>query len=62
MRDAAALGSAILAAVGVRAYKGFEEAVENMVHISEVYQPNPSAHETYQKIMERYWKIYEAMG
>lgn len=58
IRDAAALGSAILAAVGSGSYSSVAEAADNMVHVEKVYEPRPDIHEAYKKVMEVYWEVW----
>ncbi|OPA74776.1 sugar kinase [Paenibacillus selenitireducens] len=50
MNGAAALGSAICVAVATGVYSGFEEAVENMVRVRDVYEPDSRNHKIYNKI------------
>lgn len=57
--DAAALGACILASVGVKAYLDFESAVNQMVRISKIYNPNLEIHKRYVKLFEVYKKVYE---
>ena len=48
--DAAGVGAAICAAVGVGAYDSYEEAVRAMVRINDEFQPDPENTKTYQKV------------
>jgi xylulokinase len=57
--DAAALGSCILASVGVKVYANFQTAVAQMVRIPKTYNPNPKAHSEYTKLIKAYQKVYE---
>ncbi|MEM1570076.1 MAG: xylulokinase [Candidatus Bathyarchaeia archaeon] len=57
--DAAALGSCILASVGVKAHVDFKTAVNQMVRISKTYNPNLKVHDKYTKLLKVYQKIYE---
>jgi len=57
--DAAALGSAILAGVGVGEYDGVESAVKKIVKIREVYRSNRKLCKEYRRVYEKYWKTYE---
>ena len=57
IKDAAALGSAILASIGSGIYSNFEEAVKNMVSIEKIYEPDPETHRKYLEFIERYWEI-----
>lgn len=55
--DAPALGCAILGAVAAGLHPNIVAAVEAMVHVSRVIQPDPKAHEQYQ----RYYRAYKAL-
>jgi xylulokinase len=59
--NAATLGAAILAGVGVGVYSGFEDAVHRTVHIRRKNQPDPAAHEAYQKYFSIYKEIYRQL-
>jgi len=54
VNGAAGLGSAICAAVAVNAYSSFEEAVENMVQVKDVFEPNPENAQTYKQLLKVY--------
>ena len=56
--DAPLLGCAILAAVGVGIYEDFPTAVEQMVQIDRVIEPNSQAHAEYQPFYEAYKASY----
>ncbi len=58
---ATTLGAAILAGVGVGVYAGFEEAIDETIVITRVQEPDPAAHEQYQKYMQMYLDLSEAM-
>jgi ribulose kinase len=55
--DAPALGCAILAAVAAGLHPNIVAAVEAMVHVSRVIQPDAQAHHQYQ----RYYRAYKAL-
>lgn len=57
VRGAASVGSAICAAVGVGAYAGFDEAVEKMVKIENIYNPSCENTEMYGKMNIVYKEI-----
>lgn len=59
--DAAALGSAILAAVGVGAYGSIAEACEHMVEFTRVIEPDPHKHEAYKPLLEAYRSTYTSL-
>lgn len=56
---ATTLGAALLAGVGCGLYKDYEEAVSSTVRITRTHQPNSKNHQTYQRYMELYLKLYE---
>lgn len=56
--DVTGLGAAILASVGVKAYSSLNEAIQNMVKISEKIEPNLEKHQKYSKIYEVYKSVY----
>ena len=56
--DAPLLGCAILAAVGAGIYEDFPTAVEQMVQIDRVIEPNSQAHAEYQPFYEAYKASY----
>lgn len=58
---ATTLGAAILAGVGVGVYGGFEEAVKETIVITRVQEPDMEAHEQYQKYMQMYLDLSEAL-
>jgi sugar (pentulose or hexulose) kinase len=57
--DAATLGAAILAGVGVGAYSSVEEAAEYMVRIDQVFEPQPELGEIYDETYAAYQETYE---
>lgn len=58
---ASTLGAALLAGVGCGVYRSYDEAVARTVRVTKVYEPDPARHELYQKLMERYLGLYEAL-
>lgn len=58
---ATTLGAAILAGIGVGVYEGFEEAIEETIVITRVQEPDMEAHEQYQKYMQMYLDLSEAL-
>lgn len=57
--ETSSLGAAITAFKGLGVYKSFEEAVENMVHISAEFKPDMKEHALYEKLYNRiYRRIY----
>lgn len=55
------LGSAMLAAVGAGIYPDLKAAAEQMVHVSDVVEPNPQSVQAYQFYLERYLEAYPAL-
>lgn len=52
VQDAAALGSAICAAVAVECYDSFNSAVSKMIQKQDTIEPNPQNHELYKQLNE----------
>ena len=61
MNGAAALGSAICAAVATGLYESFESAVEAMVEIRDAFEPNMDNHEIYSRINDGAYKALPSM-
>lgn len=59
--DAAALGSAVMAAKGTGHYDTIQQAIDAMTSIDRVIEPNPQMHEAYREIYARYQQLYPAM-
>ena len=57
VNGAAGLGSAICAAVAAGVYPDFETAVENMVRVSDRFEPIAENSELYGKMYPIYWDI-----
>lgn len=57
VNGAAGLGSAICAAVATGVYGSFEEAVQNMVSIADVFEPKAADVEVYRKMLPVYQSI-----
>lgn len=56
--EASVLGAAIIAAVGVGFYSTYEKACRKMVKIKDTYLPNLNNKEVYEKIYEKFLKLY----
>ncbi len=56
--EATACGAAILGAIGCGYYSSYEEAVENMVHVTGHYDPNPAVKDAYDQSYEIYKMAY----
>ena len=52
--DAVVLGGAILAGVGAEVFGSLDEAVDAMVHESDVIEPDPDLHEHYEFFVDAY--------
>jgi xylulokinase len=59
--DAATLGAAILAGVGIGRYARAQEAAEEMVQIDEIFDPRPSNFDLYDEVYAIYNQTYEAL-
>jgi xylulokinase len=59
--DAATLGAAILAGVGLGRYASAEEAAEEMVQIDETFEPRSETFELYDETYAIYNQAYEAL-
>jgi ribulokinase len=59
--DAPALGSAILASVGVGAHASVEDAIRAMVRTRAVIEPDAGRHAAYAPIYDRYKELYAAL-
>lgn len=57
-QEAAALGAAIIGAVGIGYFKGFEQAVRNMVQTAGTYIPNPVMVKQHEVRFAEYKAIY----
>ncbi|RLE70761.1 MAG: xylulokinase [Thermoprotei archaeon] len=55
--DAVLVGDAILAGVGVKAFKDYEEGVERLVRIRRVIEPDPH----FTRIYDMYYELYEQL-
>ncbi|WP_181701019.1 FGGY-family carbohydrate kinase [Chthonobacter albigriseus] len=59
--DACALGSAVLAAAGVKRFASIEEGARAMVRVRTTIDPDPRAVEAYAPIYARYRSAYDAL-
>ena len=60
--DAAPLGAAILAGVGVGLFKSISEGVEKIVKIDKTFTPNAENAERYAKLYDVYCRAYEGLA
>ena len=58
---ATTLGAAILAGVGIGAYKDFKEAVNKTIKISRVHEPDMNNNKIYKSYYEIYIELYEKL-
>jgi len=59
--EAGALGAAILAGIGTGVYRSIPEAVEAVVKVDRVFEPNASRHARYREQFEKYRRVYPAL-
>jgi xylulokinase len=59
--DAAVLGAAICAGVGVGLFKDIREGVAQMVAVDQTYEPNPENAKLYDELYEIYCRMYEGL-
>ncbi|MCL6088275.1 MAG: FGGY family carbohydrate kinase [Actinobacteria bacterium] len=57
--EAATLGNAVLAGVGVGIYKSFEEAIDKIIRVRKIYHPNENNHKIYTELYPLFIQIYE---
>ena len=55
--EAASLGTAVLQAKAVGTYRSFEEAVDNMVQLSSVVEPDKKNQKAYEPVLQRFFEI-----
>lgn len=60
VKEATALGGAILTSVSINAYPNVEEACKNMIQIEKTYTPNYENHLIYKKIYENWLNVYSS--
>lgn len=59
VKEATALGAALLAGVGVGVYDSIEDAVKDTIQWETEYLPNPKNHEIYQEEYSKWREIYK---
>lgn len=59
--EAACLGAAIVAGVGIGMFSSLESACDKMVAVKDRYAPNPEVRETYEKSYKKYVELYDAL-
>jgi ribulose kinase len=60
-REAPALGSAMLAAVGAGVHPSIQAAAERMVHVERTIEPDQDRHQEYRFYLDRYLETYPRM-
>jgi ribulose kinase len=60
-KDAACLGSAMLAATGAGVFASIPQAASAMSKVTRTVEPNPAAHAAYGEFYERYKALYPAL-
>jgi len=58
IKEATALGAAILAGVGAGVYGGLNETVQRLCTLEKTYEPNKENHEVYLELNERWKTVY----
>lgn len=60
--ETSALGAAIDAAMGLKAFSDFRSAVNSMTRVSEVFEPDPENSKRYEELFEKvYMKLYKKL-
>lgn len=59
--DAGTVGSAMLTGISMGCFSDLEDAAQHMVEKAEIYEPRPDMHCKYEKIYQRYRKMYKAV-
>jgi len=58
IEEAAPLGDAILAAIGVGLYQNFTEPIYDLVKLKAIFEPDPTVHEMYEEFFTVWQNIY----
>lgn len=61
IQEAAALGAAVIGAVGTGSFESFGQAIRHMVHMKEVYVPDSAMVREYETRLAEYKKIYPGL-
>ena len=59
--ECAVLGAALLGAVGAGIFESVDEGVDQLVHISRTFTPNPDNHDIYTQMSEAFEKAYHSL-
>jgi autoinducer 2 (AI-2) kinase len=60
VKEATALGTAILAGYGIGLYKDLNDAAQSMVQWDRTYKPNMENHKVYQELYKKWQQVYDA--
>ena len=60
VREATALGAAILAGTGVGIFQDIRQTAKELCHIESTYYPDASNHDTYDKLYKTWKEVYRA--
>lgn len=60
VKEATALGAAILAGIGAGVYPGLNETAAKLCKLEKTYEPNNQNHETYLELFDRWKTVYRA--
>ena len=60
--ESAALGAALLGAVGANVFASIEEGVAAMVHVADRVEPDPVCHQRYEELYRAYVRTYDALS
>ena len=60
VREATALGAAILAGTGVGIFQDIRQTAKNLCHIESTYYPDAPNHDTYNKLYKTWKEVYRA--
>lgn len=58
VKEATALGAAILAGIGVGIYEDLEATVNELVEFEETYDPNPENQDVYKELYDKWRQVY----
>ena len=62
IKEAGALGAAIIAGVGSGAFSSYQAGVEAMVRLERTFDPDHHKHELYQERFEKYKRLWPLTG
>jgi xylulokinase len=60
--EAVCLGTAILAGIGAGIYKGFSQAVAQLVQVADTITPDPCVAESYRTQRDQYNLLYSSLA